>query len=318
VATEKPVTGEVARSGPDLGRVVDLAVKVVVVLAAILYGFGFLVISIHQYSYGLTEMNPLRPKVLAAGIWFLCFAALPFVLVLEGAAIVSPSPERERWLRSPSTGMLFSASSCYWIGIILSIAFDFQAAKEPEGPSTGTILIVMVVSAAVVFADQWKRFPHWLAVLASLALGGLLIFCGFRDLLHFHGESVASIALWFFGFSYFAHMEMRSRSWRLEAGNWKQSLTLSLLAVAGFAGIYYPHIKPSWGGGAPIPATIYFTKDSSVLPGGSISAKILDEVDGGFYLIGGSDKTATFIPRSEISLVYYSDDSSGPFVVKVR
>jgi hypothetical protein len=40
-------------------------VKAAVVLAAVIYGCGFLVISIHQFSYGLVELNPLRPRVLA-------------------------------------------------------------------------------------------------------------------------------------------------------------------------------------------------------------------------------------------------------------
>ena len=72
------------------------------------------------------------------------------------------------------------------------------------------------------------------------------------------------------------------------------------------------------GRGAPIPATIYFAKDSLVLPGRSVSANILDEVDSGFYIIGGNDKKATFIPRCEVALVYYTDDASGPFVLKTK
>jgi hypothetical protein len=97
-----------------------------------------------------------------------------------------------------------------------------------------------------------------------------------------------------------------------------QSLSMGIIAVAVFAGVYYPHIEPSWGGGAPITATIYFAKDSLVLPGQSISVEIVDETDSGFYVIGGSDKKATFIPRSEVALVYYSKDTSGPFVTKTK
>ncbi len=321
MATEESTTGDPLRSGPDAGKAVDLLVKATVVLAAVLYGFGFLVISIHLYSYGIMEMNLLRPKVLGAGIWFLCFTAVPFVLVLEGITVkfIHMSPQRESWLRRRSTGFYFSAVSCYWLGMILAgSAFDFQKAVQPRGPSTGTIMLVMLVSGVLVLADQWARFPHWVAVLASTAFGGLLLYCGFRDMLSFHGESVASVALWFIVLSYFASIEMQSRSWKPQVGNWKQSLALCLTAVGVFATLYYPHIKPSWGGGAPSPATIYFAKDSTILPGRSVSADILDEVDGGFYIIGGGDKKATFIPRSEVAMVYYSDDASGSFAVKVK
>jgi hypothetical protein len=321
MATQGSTTGNLPRSGSGVGGVVDLLVKTTVVLAAILYGFGFLVISIHQYSYGLTEMDLLRPKVLAAGLWFLCFTAVPFVLVLEGNTIkfTHMSPQRENWLRRRSTGFYFSAASCYWLAMILAdSAFEFQKVVEPRGPSAGTIILAMVVSGALVLADQWERFPHWVAVVASTAFGGLLLYCGLRDMVYFHGQSVASIALWFIVVSFFATGEMESRSWTPQVGNWKQSLALCLSAVGTFATLYYPHIKPSWGGGAPTPAIIYFAKDALVLPGQSVSAQILDEVDGGFYIIGGGDKKATFIPRSEIAMVYYSDDASGPFVIKTK
>jgi hypothetical protein len=85
-----------------------------------------------------------------------------------------------------------------------------------------------------------------------------------------------------------------------------------------FSTIYYPQIQTSWGGGAPISAIIYFTKDSPLLPNRNVSAKILDETDAGFYLVGANDKRATFIPRSGIAMIYYSDDSSGPFIVKTK
>jgi hypothetical protein len=111
---------------------------------------------------------------------------------------------------------------------------------------------------------------------------------------------------------------MESRSWKLKTGNWKQSVALGIGAVAAFSSFYYPQIKPSWGGGEPVPSTMYFTKDSLVSPGRSVSAKIVDETDAGFYVIGGNDKRATFIPRSEVVMVYYSDDTSGPFIIKTK
>jgi hypothetical protein len=118
--------------------------------------------------------------------------------------------------------------------------------------------------------------------------------------------------------SWFVALEMRARSWKLQLGNWYQSLGWSITFLAVFSSIYYPQIQTSWGGGAPISAIIYFTKDSPLLPNRNVSAKILDETDAGFYLVGANDKRATFIPRSGIAMIYYSDDSSGPFIVKTK
>jgi len=319
MATKESLPGNLPQSGSDIGKIIDLMVKAAVVLAAVIYGCGFLVISIHQFRYGIAEMNPLRPRVLAAGIWFLFFAAIPFVLVIEGNAIKSSSsPERERWLGRRSTRSFFSAVSCFWIGWIVAYAFDIPTNVGQASWTLTILLIAMAVSAALVFSDQWNRFPHWLAVFASLGFDFLLLYYGVRDLFFYHHQSVASIALWFTVSRYIALGEMGSRSWKLEIGNWKQSVGSGIGAVAAFSSFYYPQIKPSWGGGQPVPATIYFTKDSLVMPGRSVPAKIVDETESGFYVIGGSDKRATFIPRSEVAMVYYSDDNSGPFIIKTK
>ena len=318
MATNESLPGNVQQAGSDVGKTIDLIVKATVILAAVIYGCGFLVISIHQFRYGLVELNPLRPRVLAAGIWFLFFATIPFVIEIEGNSIKPSSPERERWLRKRSTRFFFSTLSCFWLGMIVAYAFDIPTDVGQAGPSTLTIILVIAVSAALVFADQWNRFPHWLAVLGSLGFGFLLLSCGARDLLSYHHQSVATIALWFWISGFLAHGEMQSRDWKFQIGNWKGSVLLGISAVVAFSSFYYPQMKPSWGGGEPVPATIYFAKDYLVLQGRIVSAKIVDETDAGFYVVGGSDKRATFIPRSEVAMVYYSDDSSGPFIMKTK
>jgi len=176
----------------------------------------------------------------------------------------------------------------------------------------------MVIAAALVSADLAIPTLHWLAVIASLAFAGLIFWCGIRDVLDYHHASPASIAVWFICAGFFARSEMESRAWKIQAGNWMLSIGFGLVTVTVFAGFFYPKIKPSWGGGAPISATLYFAKDSPILPGQSVSARILEETDSGFYLIGGSNKSATFIPRSEVAMVYYSNDPAGSFITKQK
>ena len=318
MATSEPTRGNFQASGLDAVRLVDLIAKAAIVLAAVIYGCGFLVVSLHRHSYGLAEPNPLRPKVLAAGILFLVFAALPIVIFIEAKRFRSPSPDCPRYRRTIGAALDFYTLVSFSLGYFLKLIFEIPPLSEPSGPSTGTITLAIALSATIVFADKWERFPHWLVLPASLASCGLLMFCGGRDLFLYHHQSPASIALWFMVISGLISLEMRARSWKLQLGNWPQSLGLSLTALAMFSTIYYPQIQTSWGGGAPIPAIIYFAKDSPLLPNRNISARILDETDGGYYMIGGNDKKATFIPRSEVAMVYYSDDSSGPFVLKTK
>jgi hypothetical protein len=83
-----------------------------------------------------------------------------------------------------------------------------------------------------------------------------------------------------------------------------------LLALSYFGSVYYPHIKATWGGGAPVPVTILFAKESPILPGQYLSTRLLDESEAGLYIAGKGEKRASFIPRIEIASITYSDSPS--------
>jgi len=51
---------------PVLGITLDIVSKSVAAFAIVLYGCGFLIMSIHQFSYGFTELSPLRPRIASA------------------------------------------------------------------------------------------------------------------------------------------------------------------------------------------------------------------------------------------------------------
>jgi hypothetical protein len=163
-----------------------------------------------------------------------------------------------------------------------------------------------------------QRFPRVLAPIASLGLVGFLLVFGFREGFVHHHASEAAIAMWFLPLGWFAHYEMSSRSWKLWSANWEQTLSFLITLLLVFASSYYPHMRPSWGGGAPIPITVYFTKDSTIMPNQSVGALLVDESDAGLYVVGKNDKRATFIPRGAVGMVYYSDDISGFFLAKPK
>jgi hypothetical protein len=82
---------------------------------------------------------------------------------------------------------------------------------------------------------------------------------------------------------------------------------LAILTV--FATIYYPHIKSKWGGGEPISIEITFSKDAPNHSGQTVNCFLIDETDEGFYAVGKGDRHATFIPRTEVSLVYFAESN---------
>jgi hypothetical protein len=64
------------------------------------------------------------------------------------------------------------------------------------------------------------------------------------------------------------------------------------------------------GGGIPISVVMYFNKESAIKPNQNVSARLIDESDAGFYIVGPGERKAIFVPRNSVSLVYFSDDSS--------
>jgi hypothetical protein len=312
----------VPQAGSKVPQVIDLAVKTAVIVAAVVYACGFLVISIYQYRYGLSVLNPLRPKVLAAGTWLIFFVVIPFIFAFEGRATSSTmTSSLGNWRNKPSSRLCVLGISCFWLAWVLRVIFDCPSVEMMKEPSDGSILAAMVIAAALVSLDSvWNRLPSWLPWIGSLGFVGLLIFCGFRDALKYHCASAAALSLWFLFGTFAAWHEMASRDWKLVAKNWTQTIAALIAAVAVFSGFYYPKLKPSWGGGASVPATLYFSNDSSLLPGTSVPARIVDETDGGVYVVSGNggkeDEKATFIPRSQIEMIYYSSDPNGSFLAK--
>jgi hypothetical protein len=113
------------------------------------------------------------------------------------------------------------------------------------------------------------------------------------------------VPLWFFGVGAFGIWEFYSL--RVNPQRWALTIFIGLALLGGFARFYYPHIKASWGGGSPVPVIVYLGREVPVSTCKQLKAILLDESDAGFYVVPGEEKKAMFIPRSAVSLIYFSD-----------
>ncbi|MGD0515025.1 MAG: hypothetical protein ABSA29_17125, partial [Terriglobales bacterium] len=121
------------------------------------------------------------------------------------------------------------------------------------------------------------------------------------------------LALWFFAIFAITLLELKTNAGDYSGDKIKglgTDLFLAFSVLFLFGHYYYPHIKSSWGGGAPVAVTIYFTKDSGVKPSQSVSARLVEESDEGFYIVGRGETKALYVPRSAVSVVYFSDSTS--------
>jgi hypothetical protein len=56
---------------------VDLVSKMIASIAIAIYACGFLIVSLHNSTYGFGDTNPIRPRILAAGAWFILLTSIP-------------------------------------------------------------------------------------------------------------------------------------------------------------------------------------------------------------------------------------------------
>lgn len=91
---------------------------------------------------------------------------------------------------------------------------------------------------------------------------------------------------------------------------WSRPLSTVFGLLLIFSQFYYSHLKPSWGGGSPVPVTMFFTKESVISPSRFQSLQLIEEAEEGFYIVGPGESKAMFIPRSTVSLIFFPSKSS--------
>ncbi len=265
-------------------------------------------------------MNPFRPRIVSAGVWFLLFVGIPFLLHLNAKEIIDKPGKFQNWMRKPSAYVLFYAASSFFLGAVLGQVFETQSENsQPAWIFNWWALSLALLLASVGFSfDFWGLLPKFAANIISLVFAGYLFAYGLWDAVFHDRASWAAVTLWILVTGWAALVELNSRSWKWKAGNWMQSLAYGIAALFFFSTFYFPKMKSSWGGGHPIPVTIYFTKGSPIMPNQSVAVQLIDVTDVGLYVIARSDRKATFIPLSEVGMIYYDDKTSGFFLAKPK
>jgi hypothetical protein len=89
--------------------------------------------------------------------------------------------------------------------------------------------------------------------------------------------------------------------------DWTMFVWVPIVLLVFFSRFIYPKVHASWGGGEPVPVVLYFTKDSPLKPNEAVPALLRDESDSGFYFAEENTSHATFMPRSQVSMLFFSD-----------
>ena len=292
----------------------ELLSKGWVFLLAAIYASGYIVVSIYHASLGLNEINPLRPKVAAAG---LLFSALGL-----GASYVQRytnsffqdfssyelvSQQRILYAFSGSLGMycfdIFAASA-----VTLLMRFDMTSNNDNLFFALWmlSMLLFFISASARKSRPRLLRFStHWsftlVCILMLLALVGMSV--------PRHGEfGVRQFAL------YLASVQLAigiaTNDWHMQFHPWEKSqwtliATVMLMPLILFGIWVYPHTDAAFGGGEPTTAemSILPTSGSGTLT--TVSVKLVDESDAGFYVIEAIDSRVLYIPRNLVVSVKF-------------
>ena len=272
-----PVTRTENDSINSLGSF-DSLLKYLAAFSVLLYCCGYFVCSVDSLSWGFYQVAPFRPKIASAGAWFILFLGVP-------SAAMAFFQQREKpagWVTGAASFQFYAICG---IGLGYGTASLFESTILIAPHAFFNPLAVVVGYCVILAIGSKKRTGtaiKWVIVGVSiLYVAG----SGFYDLFKYHLVTVSAVFLWYLvvGSSFgFIFNQLRERS-ILENLTRGVPLIVSqlLLALSYFGSVYYPHIKATWGGGAPVPVTILFAKESPILPGQYLSTRLLDESEAG-------------------------------------
>jgi hypothetical protein len=153
----------------DLAPWADTLSKSVAAIAIALYVCGFLIFSLHHANYGFVVTSPFRPRILAAGAWFVFFTAIPVAIATR---------YRERPWVSVVGGLAFALFIFYGMSnVLFFLLFDLEQHPPSVGPYRWTywvwMVAILVAATAYVYASRSKKTT---ANLLAVASGAFVLF----------------------------------------------------------------------------------------------------------------------------------------------
>jgi hypothetical protein len=291
-------------------------------LAVVTYGAGFLILSLHHASFGISQFNLLRPKIISAGVLFLVLSALAaiettqaFVFHLgidklpETDNISVPTRRHVRWIYSLAFLLIALVLSALLLRQFLG---DSPPGDALYSWALGAVLPSAAAFVAIPFILMRKRKGELAACVVVVVLSVLwMAYCIYRT----RDTTFSVLVGWFLLCSHDFYLVRGALKdiRQLPHVNWVQAITLAMGTVVFFGVQVYPRIRSGFGGGSPSQATLQFVDRSPFDVTGKARVWFIDETDFGFYVIRSKEaKKAIFLPRNTIAAIYFGEDLEQP------
>jgi hypothetical protein len=289
----------------------DAVVKGGAVGTAILYVAGFIVVSLHDASYGFVTFSFLRARLITAGLLLLFFLFVPTLesakaFGLFGLKAPFQPPELRPDILNNAYVFGMRIPTLFLRGWIASFFLRYLLLDTDLRASFLIFYVVFVgihVAADTQIQRHFAKHPFWCVVFELLVIA-----TGIGGLIILRQWTVVELLAWFLIVGY-ATTEIaepiRNPHLLLEL-SWHNVLPMAL-GVLGFFAIYlYPRVPPQIGGGQPIEISIDVLNGSPIAKSLPPTAWLVDEVDEGFYIVGSkTDRNAVLIPRPSVSAIQF-------------
>ncbi len=284
---------------------IQLAASAIAVISVVVYGMGFLVLTVHHASFGIPLIGFLRPRIISAGILFCAFAAIPVAALLLAEKQTKPEVKKDiRNYLSICVEFLLEA-------LVISIvtlrfifgSFPEQTLSRYYGWTTAAVIISSAV-LALPWWNQWGKIPH---LVRFVGIYTWIAFCLYKA----HDKTLALLVTWFLicGYMTYTAQDALRNPNAISVRGWVQGAMIGLGIVSFFALLLYPALPSAYLGGVPVAITFQFAdKSMPIANSPQLKGWLLDETDDGFYFIQDKNaKKAVFIPRSDVTAVYYGE-----------
>jgi hypothetical protein len=297
----------------EFERILELIFRAGAILLVVLYASGFLIVSFHNGFYGIVAFSLFRARLLSAGILFFIFLAFPAIETarcfgLFGLKPGSSPPQAAAAI--PPSYLVWSLRTLVFFMSSWAAAYFLQLIFfSTEEWNSNLMLLWIFLSVAVAWLPLAARIRStWPVACAAGSLAVIVI--GFVVLAVEKKWTFLLLLAWFAAVNWVCHQvnnTLKNPS-ILPQVNWHFVLGNTLGIFTFFALVFYPKIRPAFGGGKPAKVVIEFPSGSPIDHATLEELWLIDEVDGGYCVsLSRITREAVFIPKTLVSAVYFKD-----------
>lgn len=309
LATDTPSTQNLASLFPFS---LERATKAIALLAVTCYILGYLILTLNDTAHGFLETGLIKPRAIAVGAAFTLLVVLPLSVSTNSFFLRKIDIETffQTLLRN-FLGTVAVLTACF-VSSALLIGFfaDTYTGLPVAGAEQGAFLILFWAVPLYLLFRSRLRENYYLYPKTWLALGLLsLAAVGFASYI-LRSFGVMRYAVWTLVFVVIVEAVRSDVKRNIRV---KLSFVPLLVSVVGLLSTYtlvvFPYLKPALGGGYPMRATVFLSKDSPIHAGETVRASLLEASDSGFYFAFEGEKGVTYIPASLVRALEYSSTS---------